>query len=62
MVTIKRGPWIITVVIFAVFAVLACDVTIWLRPICRGDSTPALLDTSLVRCSTLDSLARDTTR
>lgn len=33
-----------------------CDVTITTRAICRGDSTEAVADTSLVKCSTLDSL------
>ena len=40
---------------------LACqDITV--RWVCRGDTFPADTDTSLVRCSTLDSLAHgDTT-
>jgi hypothetical protein len=35
-----------------------CDATITTRVICRGDSSPAVGDTALVRCSTLDTLAR----
>ena len=42
----------------ACLAVAACDATYTMRAICRGDTTPARGDTSLVRCSTLDSLAR----
>lgn len=30
--------------------------TIAFEPRCRGDSTPATADTSLIRCATLDSL------
>lgn len=41
-----------------VLAVTACDATFTMRSICRGDSTPAIGDTSLVRCATLDSLVR----
>lgn len=47
------------------FVLLAgCDATATVRFVCRGDSTPAKQDTSLVKCSTLDSLSRhpDTTR
>jgi len=36
-----------------------CDATITTRAICRGDSVDAVdCDTCLVRCSTLDTLAR----
>lgn len=41
--------------VIVVLAAVSC--TISLAPLCRGDSTPAIRDTSLVRCSTLDSLA-----
>ena len=41
-----------------VLGVACVDITYTWRAICRGDSTPAIADTSLVRCSTLDSLAR----
>lgn len=40
-----------------VFGVTRCNATFTMRAICRGDSTPAVSDTSLVRCSTLDTLA-----
>lgn len=40
-----------------VLAASGCDATYTVRSICRGDSTEAISDTSLVRCSTLDTLA-----
>jgi hypothetical protein len=43
---------------FALFAGCNTSNTVTVRGICRGDSTPAVADTSLVRCSTLDTLAR----
>lgn len=42
--------------LFVVALITACDFTFTTRVICRGDSTVAVADTSLVKCSTLDSL------
>ena len=42
----------------AIVALTSCEARVIFAPICRGDSTAATADTSLVRCSTLDSLAR----
>lgn len=41
-----------------VLVVTRCDVTYTFRAICRGDTTPAVSDTNLVRCSTLDTLTK----
>lgn len=48
-------------IIVAIYAALllllaACDATVTTRVICRGDTTLAVADTSLVKCATLDSL------
>ena len=51
-----RARKLLSVALLASLA--ACDATITTRVICRGDTTAAVAETSLVKCSTLDTLAR----
>lgn len=52
----KRAATVLAALI-VVALVVSCDMSFRIFGVCRGDSTPATQDTSLVACRTLDSLA-----